>query len=336
MDLKRLLFAISILLFVVLWVFIYWGGSLTKTIFLRIGTAEIGGTYYPLGGIFSYSISDPVGSNSVKSGTGVKGLVALSRESGGSIDNINDLQSGKIDLGIIQSDLAYWAYTGTGIFSEKRIEKLRAVANLYPEKLHIIVKSNSNIDNPSDFKGKNISISGLGSGTYVHANILLSAYGLSDKNLNVFNLKIKEALERFLKGDIDVILLVTGRVAEFIENLFINKQAKLIGINKRYINKIVSNNKFFESSKIYSETYSGITQNIDTLAVHAQLFATSDLSDVLVYKILKSLWNKNSQKMLKSEHPIGKEVNLENALNNIDVPLHDGAKRFYKEVGMIE
>ena len=68
----------------------------------------------------------------------------------------------------MQSDIAYWAYTGTGIYAGRpKVDGLRAIANLYPESVHLVVRKGVGIKSVRDLRGRKISLDKPGSGTLV-------------------------------------------------------------------------------------------------------------------------------------------------------------------------
>lgn len=109
-------------------------------LFLTIATGGAGATYYPLGGVIANAISNPPGSRSCDDGgsCGVPGLVAAAQSTRGSVENVSGIQAGQFDSGFSQSDVAYWAYTGTEVFADREpMTDLRAIAALYPEHIQI-------------------------------------------------------------------------------------------------------------------------------------------------------------------------------------------------------
>ena len=135
--------------------------------FFRIGTGGTAGTYYPIGGLLANAISNPPGSRPCDKGgsCGVPGLIASALSANGSVANINAIAGGTLESGFSQSDVATWAYTGTGIWEGKpAVEKLRAIANLYPESIHLVVSADSGISSVSDLKGKRVSMDEPGFG----------------------------------------------------------------------------------------------------------------------------------------------------------------------------
>ena len=150
--------------------------------FFTIGTGGTAYTYYPVGGVIANAISKPPGSRECGEGgsCGVEGLIASAVSSRGSVDNINAILSGLRDSGFAQSDVAYWAYTGTGTMEGKEpATELRTIAALFEEHIHLVALSDSDINSVADLAGKRVSLDEPGSGTYVDANLILEANGLS-------------------------------------------------------------------------------------------------------------------------------------------------------------
>ena len=123
------------------------GAARAQQQFFRIGTGGTGGTYFPVGGMIANAISEA-------SGTGVKGLVATAVASNGSLANINAIGAGQFEAGLTQADVAYWAWSGTGLFEGRpKVDSIRFVANLYPESVQIVAKRGSGIRSVADLKG---------------------------------------------------------------------------------------------------------------------------------------------------------------------------------------
>src|SRR5215470_18598527 len=116
--------------------------SAEETRFFRIGAAATAGSFFEIGGILASAISKPADSLPCEQGgsCGVTGLVAVAQATRGSVENLHMVAENQIESGIAQSDVVSWAYGGTGIFAgEGPIKKLRAIASLFPESLHLVV-----------------------------------------------------------------------------------------------------------------------------------------------------------------------------------------------------
>ena len=167
------------------------GAALAQQAFFRIGTGGTGGTYYPIGGLIANAISGQDG------GKGVAGLVSTAVASNGSVANVNAIQGGSSESGFTQSDVAYWAYTGTGLYEGKpKVQDLRLIATLYPETVHIVARKDANIKSVADLKGKRVSIDEPGSGTIVDSRLVLAAFGITEKDIKPEYLKPGPAGDR--------------------------------------------------------------------------------------------------------------------------------------------
>ncbi len=309
-----------------------------KMRFFRIGTGGTGGTYYPIGGLIAHCISNPPGSRPCEKGgsCGVPGLVAIAQSANGSVANINAIKSGVLESGFCQSDVAYWAYTGTGIFKGKgKVDTLRAIASLYPETIQLVARKGAGIKSVRDLKGKRVSLDEPGSGTLVDARIILEAYGLSEKDLHAEYLKPTPAIDKIKDNQLDAFFIVAGFPTGSVVELTSSVGADLVPITGPEAEALIKKYGFFAKDVIPAGTYEGVGR-VESISVGAQWVVSANVDEELVYQIVKALWNKNSRKLLDKGHAKGKMITLETALDGIGIPLHPGAKRYYKEVGLLK
>jgi TRAP transporter TAXI family solute receptor len=306
--------------------------------FFRIGTGGTGGTYYPIGGLLAHCISNPPGSRPCEKGgsCGVPGLVAIAQSANGSVANINSIKSGVLESGFAQSDVAYWAYTGTGIYEDKgAVEELRALASLYPETIHIVARKGSGIKTVKDLKGKRVSLDEPGSGTLVDARIVLEAYGLSEDDIKADYIKPTPSIDKIKDNQLDAFFIVVGYPAGSVVELTSSVGAELVPISGPEAQAIIDKYGFFAKDVIPAGTYEGIGET-ETISVGAQWVVSANVEEQLVYDITKAVWNENSRKLLDKGHAKGKVITVESALDGVGIPLHPGAERYYKEIGMIK
>jgi hypothetical protein len=307
--------------------------------FFRIGTGGTAGTYYPIGGLLANAISNPPGSRPCDEGgsCGVPGLVASALSANGSVANINAIAGGTLESGFAQSDVATWAYTGTGIWEGKpAVEQLRAIANLYPESIHLVASAGSGINSVADLKGKRVSLDEPGSGTLVDARVILEGYGLSEEDISPEYLKPDQAADRMRDGAMDAFFFVGGYPAGAIAELASQHDVKLVPITCEEAPSICEQYTFFASDTVPGGTYEGNADDVKTLAVGAQWVTSADQPEDLIYGITKALWNDNTRKQLDAGHAKGKSITKETALDGVGIPLHPGAEKFYKEAGLMK
>ncbi|TCV72761.1 hypothetical protein EDE05_102117 [Neorhizobium sp. R1-B] len=297
--------------------------------FFRIGTGGTAGTYYPIGGLIANAISGA-------GDKGVQGLVSTAVASNGSVANINAIQGGSMESGFTQSDVAYWAHSGTGLYEGKgKVEDLRLIATLYPETIHLVAAKNSGIKSVADLKGKRVSIDEPGSGTIVDARIVLGAYGLTEKDIKAEHLKPGPAGERLRDGGLDAYFFVGGYPTGAISELATSSGISLVPITGPEADKLLSEYKFFSKDTVPATAYQGVAET-PTISVAAQWVTSSKQPDDLVYNITKVMWNDATRKALDAGHAKGKMITLQNAVTSLGIPLHPGAERFYKEAGVLK
>lgn len=306
--------------------------------FFTIGTGGTGGTYFPLGGTIANAISNPPGSSSCEDGgsCGVPGLVAVAQSSRGSVANVNGIKSGLLSSGFSQSDVAYWAYSGTGTFEgQEAMTDLRAIAALYPEHIHLIASKASGIKSVADLKGKRVSLDEPGSGTYVDAKIILEAFGMTEADVTVENLKPGPAADAIRNGQLDALIFVGGYPAGTLVELAASTEVTVVPISGPEVDKMLETYSFFSKDTIPAGTYEG-TEAAETVAVGAQWLTSAKIDEELIYNITKALWNEKSRRLLDVGHAKGKSVTAETALEGIGIPLHPGAEKFYREAGILK
>ncbi len=306
--------------------------------FFRIGTGGTGGTYYPIGGLIAHAISNPPGSRPCEEGgsCGVPGLIAIAQSSHGSVANLTAIDSHALESGFAQSDIAFWAHTGTGIYAEHgRIDSLAAIASLYPESIHLVARPGAGIASVADLKGKRVSLDEPGSGTLVDARLILHAFGLSERDLEAEYIKPDPALVKMRDDQLDAFFIVAGYPTGSVTELCASIGCTLIPIAGPEVDALIEEYGFFASDRIPAHTYEGMVADVPTLSVTAVWVAHIDTDEELIHDLTVTLWNENTRYLLDNGHEKGRQITLESALDGISIPLHPGAERFYRETGLL-
>jgi TRAP transporter TAXI family solute receptor len=297
--------------------------ALAQAKFFRIGTGGTGGTYYPVGGLIGNAISsDKINVSAVATN--------------GSVANVNAIVGGSLESGFSQADVNSWAFTATGIYEGKpKVEELRAIANLYPESVHVVVKKGLNVKSLADLKGKRVSMDEPGSGTLVNARAILAAYGITDKDIKPEYLKPQQSAEKLKDGGVDAFFSTTGYPQGAITELAATAGIELVPIDGAGRDKILAQYKFFATDKIPDGAYKDV-KGVDTISVGAQWVTSAKQDAGLVYEITKALWSDKTRAALDGGHAKGKSIRKETALTGVGIPLHPGAEKFYKEAGLLK
>lgn len=309
-----------------------------QMIFFRIGTGGVAGTYYPIGGLIADIISNPPGARPCHRGgsCGVPGLVGIAQSSNGSVANVDAISSGMLESGFAQSDIAHWAYTGTGIYEGRPpVDNLRAIANLYPESIHLVARKGSGISSVGDLAGKRVSLDEPGSGTLVDARIILDAFGLSEDDVEAEYVKPSVAVGRMQDDALDAFIIVAGYPTGSVAELCATAGCELIPIDGPQVDALLEEYGFFHRDVIPADTYPDVPET-PTLSVGAQWLVAAEVDEDLVYGITKALWHDNARILLDDGHAKARAITLETALDGVSIPLHPGAERYYREVGLLE
>lgn len=309
--------------------------------FFRIGTGSAGGTYFPIGGTIANGISAPPGSRPCDQGgqCGVPGLIAIAQSTTASVFNNTAVQNGELEAGMAAADVTRSMYLGEGKFQGKPHDKLRIVANLYPEDLHLVLPEGASIDSLADLEGKRVGIAQAGSGTQVAVLQMLERWGVTRDNIDEAELNNSQSAERLADSQLDAYFYAAGWPVSAMVQLATTKGMELHSFSDEDLAIINDAVPAYIPSRIPAGVYEGVDYDVNTPAVSALLVVSSDLSDDLVYGITQALWNDNTRSLLDNGHSKGKQITLDTALSGLDtlgVPLHPGAEKFYREAGLLQ
>jgi TRAP transporter TAXI family solute receptor len=293
--------------------------------FFRIGTGGTAGTYYPVGGMIANAVSQP------------GKIVATAQATNGSVANVNGVAGGALESGFSQSDVATWAYTGTGVYEGKpKVTDLRMIANLYPESIHLVVKKGSGIKSVADLKGKRVALDEPGSGTLVNARIVLAAYGVKESDIKPEYIKPNQAGDKLKDGALDAFFFVGGAPAGAIAELASSGAGiELVPLAGPQADALRKTNPYLAVDTIAAGTYKDVPA-VQTMAMGAQWVTSAKADTETVYQITKALYGKAAQDTLAAGHAKGKFITKENAVKGVGIPFHPGAERFYKEAGLLK
>ncbi len=307
--------------------------------FFRIGTGGAGGTYFPIGGLIANAISNPPGSGKTceEGGScGVPGLIAIAQSTNASAHNVTAINAGQMEAGLTGAATLFFAYHGTGKFEGRAKPKLRIIAKLYPEDMHLVLKKGMKLNGLGGLKGKRVGIAQAGSGTQIAVEMILGQYGVNRDNIDEAELNNSQSAERIADGHLDAYFYVAGTPVAAMIQLDNTKGMDLYSFSDAEVAAAHKILPYYGQSKIPAGTYAGINYDVNTIAVNGILVTSIDQDEQLIYDITKALWNKTTRKLLDNGHAKGKVIREETALDGLkglDVPLHPGAARYYKETG---
>ena len=287
---------------------------------LTMGTGGTSGTYYAYGSVLAQFISDNAELN----------VTAIS--TGGSTDNIDQIEFEYAELGFSQSDVAYYAYNGLNFeqFIGKPITSFCALAALYNEAVQLVT-CNPEIKSMADLKGKNVSVGSAGSGTYFNALDFLAAYDMTLEDINPQYLSFGDSAEALKDGKIDAAFVVAGAPTPAVTDLCATKGAYLIGLDEEHTARLIEINPAYTKCPIPAGTYTGIDEDTVTVAIKAVVLASKNLSEEDAYTIVSTIFENKDE--ITSLHAKGAELDAEYA-SECGIPYHAGAAKYFAEKGI--
>ena len=247
------------------------------------------------------------------------------QSSNGSIDNIDTLIDDDLNrLAIVQSDVLYDAHFGLGVFNNHRHKYVLPISILYEESYILVVRANSKIKSFEKLKNQIVNVGKTNSGSYYFTKKLLKKYNMSLSNFKyISHLPINEQGEALCRETIDAAIYVAGNPLPTLTETANICDIKIIPIDKKIIQSFINKNPSYIKTIIKANTYPGIAYDVETIGGFATLIAPANLSSNYVYNLLDRINTSNVK--FKLINPLLHDTNI-----NIKVPLHDGAKTFYK------
>jgi len=290
---------------------------------LIIATGGTSGTYYPFGGAMAQIWN-----------TNIKGMNVTAQATGASKENIRLVGKGEAELAIVQNDVMDYAMKGIELFNGEKVETFSTIATLYPEIVQIVVARDSNIKSVADFKGRSVSVGDAGSGVGANAKQILEAYGLTFNDLGAKRLSFKESAAALKDKQIEAFFVTAGSPNPAIQEIATIGGVKLLSIDAAAKQKLMDKYKFYTAYTIKKETYNGMTEDADTVAVKATLIVKKSLAENVVYNLTKTLFDQ--QAALAQAHAKGKELSLQEGVKGVSVPFHPGAEKYFREKGAVK
>jgi uncharacterized protein len=290
--------------------------------FINVLTGGQSGVYYPLGVALSQIFSKDI--------PNVRSTAQVTRASA---ENLNLLQAGRGELGLTLADALSDAWNGNEEAGFKsKLDKLRGLSATYNNYVQIVASADSGIKTLADLKGKRISVGAARSGTELNARAVFKAAGLAYTDLaKVEYLPFGESVELMKNRQLDATLQSAGLGVASIRDLGTAIKIVVIPVPADVIAKI--GNPAYQPAVIPANTYTGQTEDVPTAAIPNFLVTHSGVSDELAYQMAKAMYA--NLDTLYAAHNAAKVIKRENAIKGMPVPLHPGAERYYKEVGLI-
>ncbi|EGP08462.1 TRAP transporter solute receptor, TAXI family precursor [Bradyrhizobiaceae bacterium SG-6C] len=291
---------------------------------MSIGTGGTGGVYYPLGGAVANVLSK-----------NLPNVQATAEVTGGSVDNLKLIGTGKNELGFTMADAALNAYNGEDKFKSGKVP-LQTLLVVYPNRMHVVTIEGTGIEKMSDMKGKRVSTGSPGSATEVMAFRVIEAAGLDkDKDMKRERLGVAESVNAIKDGKIDAFFWVGGIPTAAVTDLAATPgvKMKLVDHSETVDKMNAKYGKLYTASTIKAGSYPGYDKD-NKIAEVWNLIVTGDkMSNDDAYNIVKTLVEKKAD--LVAVHKEALSFSLDNQVQSRSpIPFHPGALKYFKEKGI--
>ncbi|GAB4361922.1 MAG: TAXI family TRAP transporter solute-binding subunit [Gammaproteobacteria bacterium] len=252
----------------------------------------------------------------------------------GSVFNINAVAEGLLDFGMAQSDRSWQATTGNAEWQGRPVAQLRSVLSLHPETVLLVARADSGIHGVADLRGKRINIGNPGSGQRGNAEDILRLHGLDIENdVIASEWQQHRASRAIVAGEIDAFIYTAGNPTEAVSIPAASTPLRLVPLNSGAILNFVSGKTYYMMTEVPAHTYPGVEQPVPTYGVRANLMASVKTPPDVVYDVVRIVIEHLDE--LRSFHPALNELTPNIMLSALSAPLHEGAKRYYRERGWI-
>ncbi|MFH2127057.1 MAG: TAXI family TRAP transporter solute-binding subunit [Pseudomonadota bacterium] len=288
---------------------------------ISIGTAGTAGALYPMGVAMAETINRHV-----------PGFKASAEASSASLENIRNLAQGNVDWAISQNEVAFLAYNGEGKYKGRAVSSLRSLFGTLLSWAQIFTSADSKINSVKDFKGKRIGVGAPGSGGERAAQKILSYYGLTYKDIKPEFMSNAEMVAALKDGTLDAFIITHPLKSAALLDLTTSYKVKMVpvaddGFYKKY--------PYFNKLDVPAGTYRNVDKPVPTPTSRVVMYTSTkaNLSTDAVYALLKGLWA-NTGEWTNTHPAVKKYTILQDAVKGLQVPLHPGAVKFYKEKGL--
>ncbi|GAB6154027.1 TAXI family TRAP transporter solute-binding subunit [Desulfosporosinus burensis] len=296
---------------------------------VNIATGTTSGAYYPIGNAMAKIWSDKV-----------PGVKASAQSTEASAANMNFLQQKEADIAFTMANVAVYAYEGQDSFNGRANKDLRGMTFLYPNVTQIVVRKDSGINSLKDLQGKRFAPGATGSGTVTNSKEVLGVYGLNFWEKDKSNVKadfvgFTEAAELLKNKQADAANFSGAMPLAAIMDVSNSIDVKLISLEPDMIKEIITKYPFYYEYVVPKGTYKGQDEDVHTVALANLLLTRADLSEDLIYKLTKGIYENIPD--LMTAHAITKNIKKEDSNKGMGpLPLHPGAIKYFKEVGVMK
>jgi uncharacterized protein len=281
---------------------------------LRIGTASLGGAYYPLGQGLANLVSEHAA-----------GLSMVPIVTRGAVDNPRLVVAGDVDIGITNADIAYFAYHGLPPYSEAL--PIAAAGALHPSVLHLVALEGSGIESFETLRGKRVAVGPVGGPTALLTEKLLAAYGMSMADIVPSFLAYSDGFSQLGDGNVDAAFALAGYPAAAVVQERATHRLRLISVQTQRVQPLLESNPYYRLVEVPKSVYD-LDSDASALAVDNLLIVRADESPELVFAVVSAIYG-NLQELAQS-NAAARSIDPTQS-EKLSIPLHPAALEYFSQ-----
>jgi TRAP transporter TAXI family solute receptor len=288
---------------------------------ISIGTGGTGGVYFPTGGV----IADIINKN-------LKGIQATAEVTGASVENIRRVDSKQMEMGMSNADVLRNGFDGKKPFT-KKMEVLFGF-NMHRSTMAMTVLESSGVKSILELKGKRFSIGPPGGNTGVMAERILNAYGLTLNDIKRSPVSFTETVDAMKDGNLDGGAFLGAQPMPSLLDISTTHRVRILPVDGAARDRLIKEQPDITKAQMKAGIVKGHEQSLDTVGVWSAFFFHKDTDPELAFQITKVVWE--HRKRLEDTHPANANMAEPGAVIEASIPIHPGAARYFKEIGVLK
>ncbi len=297
-------------------------GAAGRDALLTIGAAPLGGTYYPA----AIAIADLIKKHA-------PGLEARVEVTGGTMENPVLMEQDELQLGLANTDVAYFAASGKPPFKTPLVKPRGLFTGLAPGVVQYAVRGDSSIRSIADLKGKRVAVGPQGNSSGLLFLKVLRFHNVNPSELSFSYISFSDGVNELLDGHVDMAIVQAGLPAPGLQEAFAGpRPVRILSFPEKERDAFLREHPYYLPVTIPKETYANMDSAVTTFATSNMVLVHRDMPADQVYAVTRAVFEHLPE--LHAAHPSLRSVVLESAART-PIPLHEGAKRYFAEKNVL-
>lgn len=280
---------------------------------LRIGTASLGGAYYPMGQALSNMVNKHA-----------EGYTMVPIVTGGGAENPRLVASGEVDLGIAPASLSFLATKGKGPYKEAL--DIKAMGQLHSSILHMVTLPGNGIDSIADLKGKRVAIGPAGGGTLAITRNMFKLYDMTMEDIVPSFLSYADGFSQLSDGNVDAAFALAGFPTSAVMQAGATNELQFIELGEEKMGELTTKFPYYSNVTLPADVYD-TGNEIVVIGSANMLIASGDMDDARATVLLEAIYGNLDD--LIAENALAKQI-VPKASLGLPIPLHPAAQAYFE------